>query len=225
MKSITAILDESSQIITKERYDKAWATFIQWVGVSADNQPGEDDFANYLNFLKTQRKFAASTLWSHYSMLNRGYQVKYGLRLQSFPRLTLLMKGFESGYVRKTSSIFSKAEIDKFLCDAPNLNEYIHLKMTAVVSFSGGLRCADLIKINVDDIQFDDATGYWISYDVSKQLGERKKNQFNVSLGYSVYITAYKDKLNEQRLWAGNIMKTFRIKKDGTGYYTRQPMG
>jgi hypothetical protein len=48
----------------------------------------EEDYIRYLHFLKTEKRFKASSLWSVYSRLNNCHQRKFGTKLQKWPRLT-----------------------------------------------------------------------------------------------------------------------------------------
>ena len=124
-------------------------------------------------------------------MLNNKMQLLFGEKLQIHPRLTILLKSYEAGYVRKTAGQFSKEQIMSFLENAPDEDEFIHIKAAVVLSYFGGLRCADLISITCDDMEFNETTGMWVTYVVSKQKGEQIQNKFNVPLEYCKYIERY----------------------------------
>ena len=80
-------------------------------------------------------------------------------KLQLFQRLTLLLKKFEAGYKLKTVSVFKKEEIVRFLETAPDDGEFIHMKAgNIVIAYFGGLRCADLVMLNDDDLEFNEST-------------------------------------------------------------------
>ena len=61
-------------------------------------------------------------------MVNHKYQTLYGHKLQNFPRVTLLLKKIEAAYKRKTALVFIKEQIMRFLNDAPDDGEYVHIK-------------------------------------------------------------------------------------------------
>lgn len=112
-----------------------------------------------------------------------------------------------------------------FLSNAPDTDEYVYMKTAVVMCYFGGLRCADLVGIECEDLTFDESTGMWVNYNVSKQLGEKVINSFNIPLEYCTYLENYDHKLHECNAGSGRLMKTYRTKKNGTGYYTKQPMG
>ena len=118
-----------------------------------ERKPTEEDFIQYFDYLKGVKKLAANTIWSQYSMLNHKFQALFGEKLQKFPRITMLLKSYENGYVRKKSKIFSKEQIENFLKNAPDDGEFIHIKVAILLCYFGGLRCADLVNINCSDLE------------------------------------------------------------------------
>jgi len=222
-RSAKVILDNLVPIKSSKRYEGCWNKFIEYTG-SVPETLIEDVFIQYFDYLRKEKQFASSTLWSEYSMLNYKVQMMYGKKLQTLPRLTMQLKSYEAGYKRKTSMIFSLLDINKFLETAPNENYFLHMKAVAVISFSGGLRCADLVSILCNDLEFDGITGYWIKYTVSKQA-TAVTNKFNVAMNYSQYITNYCNRLRELKIFETRLWKTYRTKRDGSSYYTSQPMG
>lgn len=220
------ILNDINPVESKKRYEDHWKKFVEYSGMDSNmREPLEEDFLQYFDHLKRVKEYAASTMWSVYSMLNKTYQLKYGKKMQSFPRLQFLLKSFEKGYIRKTANVFTKNEIENFLNDAPNTGEYIHMKAAVVLCYFGGLRCCDLVNMNSEDFEFEETTGMWIKYRVSKQKGEQITNTFNVPLDYCGYLETYDHELDKCGAGEGRIMKTYRKNKNGCGYYTKQPMG
>lgn len=224
IRSVDEILNESMVIKSQAKYEKAWSEFYNYA--KFESEPTEETFIRYFDYLKNTRNYASSTMWSIYSMLNHKTQLLFGKKLQTlYPRLTMLLKSFESGYVRKKSNIFTKDEINKFLTSAPDSGEFIHIKAGIVLGFCGGLRCADLISIQNSDFEFNEVSGMWVSYCVSKQRGEEIKNKFNVPLEYCEYLERFDHALHNAGVAEGRIFKAYRCRKDGSGYYTRQVMG
>ena len=81
-------------------------------------------------------------------MLNNKVQLNFGYKLQKNPRLTLLLKSYENGYQRKTAGQFSKEEIMRFLAEAPDEGENIHIKVAIIIAYFGRLSCAELTSLN-----------------------------------------------------------------------------
>jgi len=223
-RSAREILEQANPINSTKRYDYHWKQFCNFCKLS-EGKPNEEDFLQYFDFLKNERQYASSTLWSIYSMLNYKLQLLFGEKIQQYPRITLLLKSFEAGYVRKTANTFSKEQILEFLKEAPNDDEFVYMKAAVVIAWCGGLRCADLVEIVVSDCEFDETTGMWITYKVSKQKGERKSNTFNVPLELCEFLERHDNALHRSNASNGRIFKTFRKNKNGTWYYKNQPMG
>ena len=118
---------------------------------------------------------AFRSTWSINSILNNNYQLETGEKLQKYPRvgdiewiteISLLLKSYESGYQRKTANTSTKEQILQFLTGVPNENEFIGLLKKAVctICYCGGLWCADLISLGVNDVEESEGTGFWIRY-------------------------------------------------------------
>lgn len=223
-RSAEEIMNDINPMNSVKRYDNSWSLFVSYVNLG-DRRPSEDEFIQYFHYLKNDRKLAASTIWSHYSMINHKYQTQTGQKLQMYPRITMLLKSFEAGYVRKSANIFSKNNMDEFLTKAPDTGDFIHIKAGVVVAYCGGLRMADLASIQTDDFEFNETTGMWINYHVSKQRGEQITNKFNVPIAYCKHLELYDHKLHDSNASGGRFMKTYRSTKEGKSYYTNQPMG
>ena len=224
-RSADEILNELNPLKSSKKYNDRWNEFMNFSNINQDNEPNEESFLTYFDNLKHQKNLASSTMWSIYSMLNHKMQMVYGQKLQKYPRLTALLKSYEANYVRKTAKVFSKEDFNRFLKDAPDEGEFVHIKAGIVIAFCGGLRCADLLSLMCEDFEFNQLTGMWINYSVSKNRGELIRNKFNVPLEYCSYLQAYDEKLADCGVGNGRVFKTFRLKKDGTGYYINQPMG
>ena len=118
----------------------------------------------------------------------------------------MLLKSYEAKYIRKKASVFTKEQFCRFIYDGPNTGR--QLQMKAMVAFCGGLRCADLVSLETPNLEFNDVTGCWVKYVVSKQRGENMVNKFNVPLNYVQYFTQYCDVLKEADLYIGRLFKS-----------------
>ena len=74
------------------RYDAAWNDFMNYL--SKNERPVEDDYIEYFDYMKNVKKYASSSIWSYYSMLNNKHQILYGEKLQKYPRITMLLKSY-----------------------------------------------------------------------------------------------------------------------------------
>ena len=97
----------------------------------------------------------------------------------------------------------------QFLLTAPNTGVFEYQK--AVCAFSGGLRCADISLIEYDDVEFNDVTGYWITYSVSKQHGQKIKNKFYVVNDGTDAVKQYMNSLIQSGVTEGRLFKSFGV--------------
>ena len=217
---------------SKKEYDACWDSFLKYHGGTCDMT--EDAFGTYLNHLRTDKAYQASTLWKIFSMLNNVYQRQTGQKLQKeFPRLMILLKSFNDGYTRKVSRTFSLQDICNFLVrptgDKPSFWKL--RKCVAVCGFVGGMRCAEIKSLQVKDLRIEEGKGVWITFVPKKQRKELKKktflvpaNQDDPSKCMAAHILAYLADLRKSlgKTVSGDLFHT--VKKSGSGY-TKSPMG
>ena len=68
-RSAKDILEKLNPIKSSKRYEDSWSKFIEYTG-SVPEKLIEDVFIQYFDYLRKEKQFASSTLWSEYSMLN-----------------------------------------------------------------------------------------------------------------------------------------------------------
>ena len=139
--------------------------------------PTEDDYVRYIFYLRTVKKFQVSSLWSHYSRLNNNHQRRFGSKLQQWPRITNMIKGYASGYQRKSAGIFSREEMEAVIQLPNDSITWILWKAVVSVAFLGGLRGIELRSITFGNVTVDDQ-GCWVDYYQAKRKGEEKVNGF-----------------------------------------------
>ena len=89
-RNIDEILNDTLPEQSKELYNKKWEEFKSYIGEKP--KPEEADYIQYFDYLHTDKKLKASSVWSAYSMLNAVHQREFGEKLQAFPRVTQLLK-------------------------------------------------------------------------------------------------------------------------------------
>ena len=88
---------------------------IEHTGSSFDDSaPGEEDLINYFKFIRTERKMASSSMWVQYSHVNVVLKNRYGIKLQGFPRITTLLKSYDTD-VKQKASVFESDDIQQFI--------------------------------------------------------------------------------------------------------------
>ena len=106
-RRVDDILNETLPEKSKELYLKRWMDLMDFMGEPA-RRPTETDYLQYFDFLKTTKNHAVSSVWSIYSSLNSIHQREFNEKLQSFPRVTQLLKTYNTTYERKVASILEE---------------------------------------------------------------------------------------------------------------------
>lgn len=205
---------------SQNKYDDEWERFIKYSELPDIVQVGditEEIVAQYLDFLHAELKLAPTTIWSCFSKINTKYQDIGGGKLQDkFPRLVNLMKRYQSGYIPKRADTFSFDQVKLFLETANDEGKYLLYKAVVCMALYGGLRCADLVSIQNEDITVNDTTGVWVRYGVSKISGSfHKTNTFVIPKPHDAYVTNYLNATNRH----GRVFKNYNKG------FTSQPMG
>ena len=161
-------------------YEKEWARFGRFLKKELGSyEPIEDDYIRFCYFLRKAKTMKYSTLWSIHSRLRNCHARRFATDINKFPKLTMMLKSYESGYVRKTSNVFNRDEVERILQLDKHCTTWVLRKAITAVGFCGALRCAELRSITLGSIKLDDE-GAWISFTHAKQRGEAKENEFIV---------------------------------------------
>ena len=227
-RPVDNILSDTIPEKSKNEYLHQWKLFVEFVG--HDDKPTETDFVQYVDYLHTQKKLAASTIWKVYSILNHMYQHHFAIKLQTFPKLTQLLKTYNASYERKVASVFSKENIETFLQMKELDGDHFWLLRKAVltVAVSGGLRCAEITELVFDDFTERDGT-YHFNIKRKKQQGEQLSSKFIIPTKLAVYFNNY---IVAMRTNVGEYMLEGRLFKGTPKYnhadkakFVNQPMG
>ena len=186
-RGVDEILNETIPKNSKELYVKRWLDFMDFMGAPS-RRPNEDDYLQYFDFLHNEKK--ASSIWSIYSSLNSIHQREFGEKLQVYPRVTQLLKTYNSTYKRKVASVFEGHHIDTFFQMELITAYWVVRKAVVAVAICGGLRCAE-----VRDIEFSDVIQKENEYEIlvvrKKQRGEVKKSKFIVPQPFYLHLATY----------------------------------
>ncbi len=185
---------------SKQQYSRIWAHFRNFV-TEVDFEtgpPGEEAFTRYFNFLRLQKKYASSTLWTYYSCLNSIMKRKYNFKLQDLPRLTMLVKGFDTD-IKNKAPIFEETQLKAFMLGTMESSYWLVRQAMSIVSFFGGLRiqeCQDLVLERI--IRNND--GYKITHSRKKQRSDQRESVFIVPAagGFADRLAVYLDKVNSE---------------------------
>lgn len=135
---------------SKERYENAYKKFMCWYEAKNCKRISEKEVLAYI--AEKSKVFKASTLWSEYSMLKATLSVHKDTDISKYCKVISFLKRHADGYQPKKSKILTKAEIEKFLLEAPDIS-YLMMKVALIFGISGALRRDELTKLTIDDIQ------------------------------------------------------------------------
>ena len=112
---------------------------------------------------------AASTIGTSYSKMNASMKMKHDIRLQSWPKLTVLLKKYEENTTVKQGAVFTTAEMQQFVEEETDDAHHVVRQAFVAVAFSGGLRTKKALELTHADVSRmentdDDSTVYKINF-------------------------------------------------------------
>ena len=183
---------------SKQQYRRIWAQFRDFVAeVDFESAPpGEESFVRFFNYLRQEKKYASTTLWTYYSCLNSMMKRKYNFKLQDLPRLTMLIKGYDTD-IKSKAHIFEETQLKSFMLGNMECSYWLVRQALSIVAFFGGLRlqeCNDLVLEKM--IRTSD--GYKITHSRVKQRSDQRESVFVVPAagGYADRLGSYLNKVN-----------------------------
>jgi len=81
--------------------------YLKKKGADPNVEPDELSILNYFHHLRTDKKWASTTLWSHFSRVNAVMKRTWGFSMTKYPRVPDLLKGYEGGHRVKKACVFS----------------------------------------------------------------------------------------------------------------------
>lgn len=111
---------------SKEKYLKAYETFLEWKNERKSKSLSENVFIAYFSELSKRAK--PSTLWAIYSMLKCTILMKHNLNLKNYKTLTAMLKKQSDGYITKKSKVLTASDVKTFLNEAPD-REFLVIKV------------------------------------------------------------------------------------------------
>ena len=171
--------DEASTSDVQDLAKEYQTTNVQGSGKGLTEAPTESDYIRYFHYLKTKKNYKCTSIWSIHGRLNGCHKRRFGKSLLQWPRISLLLKTYNKGHVKKKASIFHLGEIEAAL-QLPQTSFFWILRKAAVaVAFCGGLRCCELKAITFGNVTVDDEA-CWVEFLQGKQRGEEKVNGFAI---------------------------------------------
>jgi hypothetical protein len=153
---------------------------------------------------------ASTSLLTYCSCLNSMMKQKYNVQLQDFPRLTMLIKGYDTD-IKGKANIFDDTDIKSFMLGNMESSYWLVRQAISIVAFFGGLRlteCHDLILEKM--VRTND--GFKITHSRCKQRSDQRVTAFLVLAedGFAAHLGEYLGKVNSD-------LKTFTSRVWWTG--------
>lgn len=113
---------------TKSRaaYEKELTNFSEWKIRRSVHVINEEVLLAY--FLNVKKKFAASSMWTKYSMLKTTLKVHENIDISKYAKLTSYLKSESRTYKPKKSKVLEREHIEEFFDKAPN-DKYLMMKV------------------------------------------------------------------------------------------------
>ena len=173
--SYTDLMSDSYPAKSKLVYLKAYKLFERFL--KSKNQwtpnvaPTDLQVLNYFYHLRHELKFAPTTLWSIYARINAVFKRLYGISLNSYKRVSDVLKSYESGHIVKQAGIFTPQQIEDFVTDPELASKYwLVRKVVCLIGYFGGFRNIELKSLKFENCELDEM-GYWFRFARSKQRG------------------------------------------------------
>ena len=179
-----SVLDDESVFMliksdSRVHYEKTWFNFKAFFPENefSDRMPSEAEIMNYFQHLREVKKYASTTVWTTYSKLNSVCKAKYSKALQEYPRVTTLLKSYDTDVKRK-AEIFDGEELDSFINNADYNSPYwLVRKAIVIVALFGGLRQIETINLQLEKFVIADE-GLYVVHQRAKQRSDKKETKF-----------------------------------------------
>jgi integrase len=217
---------------SKKQYKRIWTQFREF---AADFNleaapPGEEILANFFKWLREEKKMASSTMWTYYSCVNSILKRKYNVKLQEIPRITMLLKSYDTD-VKDKATIFEEAKLKMFMVAKMETSYWLVRQAITIVAFFGGLRHQECLDLVVEKM-VRDKDGYKIRHYRVKQRTGATESVFLVPEegGFAASLANYLGTIHEQlhiftgrAWWTGGVGHTFKKVPMGKNMVAKVP--
>ncbi|XP_026318551.1 uncharacterized protein LOC113229237 [Hyposmocoma kahamanoa] len=199
---------------SREKYLKVYEHFDKWRHEKgAGNTMSETVLLSY--FIEMSHTKQPSTMWSIYSMLNATLQTKNNVHINTYAKLIAFLKRSAVGHKSKKSKVFTAANIEKFLNEAPDCT-FLAAKVILIIGINGACRSNELLNLTPNAIEQHSSDLLLINLPNTKTNIDRS---FVVREEYAHVVQKYKA-LRPPNTITDRFFIQYR-----NGKCTRQPMG
>ena len=176
--ALATVLSDGGALIkikegSRKLYRSAFNQLKQYLNNDLETRPPtEEELLNYFKFLRFDRNYASSSIWTQYSMINGVCKGTYSFNLKSLCRVVSLIKSFDTD-VKTKAKIFAASDINKFTDDKSISSPYwLVRKAVACLAFYGGLRQSELMNLKLEMFETT-SDGVYVTYMGSKQRSDK----------------------------------------------------
>ncbi|KAJ8921370.1 hypothetical protein NQ315_002986 [Exocentrus adspersus] len=134
------------------RYEKKMVEFDNWRKKRGLGEGAITEEVLLAYFFNVEKHFAASSMWTKYSMLKSMLKVHKGIDISKYGKLTSYLKVGSRKYKTKKAKILERNQIEEFLKKAPNV-EYLQVKVELILGVAGASGCNELTFLDISDVQ------------------------------------------------------------------------
>ncbi|KAJ8909752.1 hypothetical protein NQ315_014362 [Exocentrus adspersus] len=132
---------------SKRVYEKEMVEFDNWRKKRGLGEGAITEEVLLAYFFNVEKHFAASSMWTKYSMQKSILKVHKGVDISKYGKLTSYLKVGSGKYKTKKAKILERNQIEEFLKKAPDV-EYLQVKVDP-----GSRRCLSTQSINLFEYQ------------------------------------------------------------------------
>ncbi|KAJ8910471.1 hypothetical protein NQ315_015606 [Exocentrus adspersus] len=137
---------------SKRVYEKEMVEFDNWRKKRGLGEGAITEEVLLAYFFNVEKHFAASSMWTKYSMLKSMLKVHKGIDISKYGKLTSYLKVGSGKYKTKKAKILERNQIEEFLKKAPDV-EYLQVKVALILGVAGACRCNELTFLDISDVQ------------------------------------------------------------------------
>jgi integrase len=172
---------------SKDTYSKWISNYKCWLSNQNEQTECADSVLSYIIFLTED--YAASSLWTIYSILNKYFKVYLSTNLKDCTLLQDFLKKQDKQHLVKKSKVLSKDNIANFL-NLEDTDTIIVAKVALVIGIHGLLRISEITDLKFDNVEKKD-DHYIIFIEKSKTDQAKKGFQFFVQGDHVAVIDKY----------------------------------
>ena len=157
---------------SQDIYLKTWKQYSDWKTSSEieANDDSQTTVLAFFHYLKDEKGYAPSTLWTKSGHLKKCLQVLRQVDLSKYTNVTLTLKQWSKHHVKKKSKVFSMSEVFRYFEIAPNNIQHIEAKAALAFGYFGTLRCDDLCKLTWECVT-DEGSVMAVRLDFDRKTG------------------------------------------------------